>query len=145
MNLKKQQLKTLLSKDYNPLSNYSNFVSYIYHEFDNISWVGFYFTNEKHLYLGPFQGPTACTIINYDEGVCGASFSRNEAIIVKNVHNFEGHIACDANSMSELVIPVVKNNQIIGVLDLDSYQEGRFNEKDLQVFSELLDILIDTI
>lgn len=145
MKLKIKQLKNLLSKDYDPISNYSNFASFIYHEFVDISWVGFYFTNQKHLYLGPFHGRTACVVINFDEGVCGASFSKNEPIIVKNVHNFEGHIACDASSMSELVIPINKDNKLIGVLDLDSYKEARFNEDDLEMFSQLLNILIDTI
>lgn len=140
-----RQLKALLKIENHPLSNYANFTSYIFHEFSHISWAGFYFSNNKHLYLGPFQGQIACEVINFNEGVCGLSYSTKKPIIVANVHEFPGHIACDSGSNSELVIPLIKDEEVIGVLDLDSYQFSRFNEIDLELFQKLVDILLEVV
>lgn len=145
MTIYEKQLKSLLKPDNDPISNYANFASFIYHEFDEISWAGFYFTNGKHLYLGPFQGRVACEKIAFEDGVCGHAFTTQKPIIVPNVHEFEGHIACDSGSNSELVIPLFKNNELIGVFDLDSYQFDRFSEKDLVLFNKLVSILIENI
>ena len=145
MTIYEQQLKSLLSKDYHPISNYSNFASFIFNEFEDISWAGFYFSNGKYLYLGPFQGQVACQTIDFDKGVCGHAFTTKKPVIVSNVHEFPGHIACDAGTNSELVIPLFNNNEIIGVLDLDSYKYNRFSKEDLILFTKLVDILIETV
>ena len=118
------------------VSNLSN-VSSILNEMDNINWVGFYLVGKDYLYLGPFQGPSACTIIPFDKGVCGASFSKKETIIVDNVNEFKGHIACSSLSKSEIVVPIIKSEEVVGLIDIDSPIYSRFNEDDKKMLIEL--------
>lgn len=116
-----------------PLSALSNAAAFIYSLLPDVSWVGFYLTDEsgEKLLLGPFQGKTACTEIPFGKGVCGTAAQRKESVLVKDVHLFPGHIACDSGSRSELVIPLTDGGgRVLGVLDLDSYSEGRFTEED---------------
>lgn len=104
-------------------------------------WVGFYRVYNNHLILGPFQGPTACTKIEYGKGVCGKTWEIKQSIVVPNVHEFEGHIACSSLSNSEIVIPIWKNDEIWGVLDIDSIDYDEFNESDklnLEHFTNIL-------
>lgn len=123
-----------------PLANMANFLALIF-ELDDISWAGFYLDLGKDLVLGPFQGKAACNRIEYGAGVCGAAFKRKEPVLVPDVHDFPGHIACDAGSNSELVIPLIKEGRAYGVLDLDSYKYNRFSKEDEAYFQGLVDIL----
>jgi GAF domain-containing protein len=96
----------------------------------NISWVGFYLNKNNKLILGPFQGKVACMEIEFSKGVCGACARKKETIIVPNVHEFEGHIACDSRTNSEIVVPIIIDNNLYGVLDIDSLEFNRFNNSD---------------
>ena len=125
-----KQVKSLLNKDDNFLSNLSNLTAILNQTFEKISWVGFYLFDGKKLYLGPFQGKIACTQIEIGKGVCGTAAAKLKTIIVENVDIFPGHIVCDADSKSEIVVPVFRNNQLYGVLDLDSTELSAFNETD---------------
>jgi GAF domain-containing protein len=131
------QIKALVAPDENFLSNLSNFTAILKQTFDKISWVGFYLFDGDKLYLGPFQGKVACTQISLGKGVCGTSAQEQKTIIVPDVNKFPGHIFCDDNSKSEIVIPIVKDKKLLGVLDLDSSEYDSFNETD-QKYLELI-------
>jgi L-methionine (R)-S-oxide reductase len=105
-------------------------------------WVGFYLVSENQLVLGPFQGPIACTRISIGKGVCGTSWEQKKAILVSDVEQFPGHIACSSLSKSEVVIPLIKENEVIGVLDVDSDQLNDFDEVDVKYLSELCTWLV---
>ena len=107
----------------------------------DINWAGFYLYKNEELILGPFQGKPACTNIAIGKGVCGTAAAKLNTQLVKNVHEFEGHIACDSDSKSEIVIPIVKDNRLIGVLDIDSPIYNRFDEEDKVGLEKLVDIL----
>lgn len=139
------QLKSLLAKDDNLISNLSNFTAAIKDTFDKVSWVGFYLFDGKKLYLGPFQGKVACTTIEIGKGVCGTAALNRETIIVPDVNQFPGHIFCDSNSKSEIVIPLVKDNRLIGVLDLDSHQHNSFGMTDKKYLEEICKFLCEEI
>lgn len=136
-NNKEKQYKTIISQmdaiwdsSIQLTGNLSNITALIKQEF-NFWWVGFYLVNSnKLLELGPFQGPVACTLIPYGKGVCGQSWSLKQTIIVPNVHLFEGHIACSSVSNSEIVVPIIKNNTVLGVLDIDSEFYDTFDKVD---------------
>ena len=115
-----QQLSSLVLKEDNFISNLANVTAALKQTFDKISWVGFYLFDGKKLYLGPFQGKVACTNIEIGKGVCGKSAQLKKTIIVPDVHQFPGHIFCDVDSKSEIVVPLLKENKLLGVLDLDS-------------------------
>lgn len=134
------KLAALISKDNHLISNFANFVALFKEAFPTFSWIGFYFKEEDELILGPFQGKVACTKIKIGDGVCGTAFQKTEAIIVPNVHNFPGHIACDSGSNSEIVIPFYINKQYSGVLDVDSYDYNNFDVDDFKGLSEALRI-----
>lgn len=108
-----------------------------------VNWVGFYLTEGDELILGPFHGLPACTRIKIGKGVCGASFKDKKQYNVKNVHEFPGHIACDSASNSELVTPILKNDQVVGVLDIDSPHLEHFNNEDDLLCQKIVDILSD--
>ena len=118
-----------LIEDYkdNKIGVLSNVSSLLYLEMKNVNWVGFYYLKDNYLLLGPFQGKPACMKIEVGKGVCGTSVSKDEAIVVEDVHTFSGHIACDAASNSEIVIPIHKDGKIWGVLDIDSPLTNNFN------------------
>lgn len=139
------QLKSLLNKNENLISNLSNCTAAIKEVFDKVSWVGFYLYDGKQLYLGPFQGKVACTLIEIGKGVCGTSAQRKETIIVPDVDKFPGHIACDSGSKSEIVVPIIKNNELMGVLDLDSYEYNSFSELDKKYLEEICKFLGEEI
>ena len=105
-------------------------VALIYHGLPDLNWAGFYFTKGRGLVLGPFQGQPACVRIPWGIGVCGTAASRGETVLVPDVHDFPGHIACDPVSQSELVVPLVEDGRVTGVLDLDSPRRARFDEAD---------------
>lgn len=125
-----EQIKSLVSKHDNFISNLANVSAAIKQTFEKISWVGFYLYDGTKLYLGPFQGKTACTSIEIGKGVCGKSAELRETIMVPDVSKFPGHIFCDADSKSEIVVPLIKNDDVVGVLDLDSTEYNSFNETD---------------
>lgn len=136
-----KQIKNLLVKEDNLVTNLSNFTAALKQTFNKISWVGFYLYDGSKLYLGPFQGKVACTQIKIGSGVCGTSAQNRETIIVPDVDKFPGHIACDVESRSEIVIPIIKRNKLFGVLDLDSTEYNSFNETDKKYLEELVDYL----
>lgn len=137
-----KQINALLSDENDFFANASNFSSFIYHNFENLNWVGFYLFSQGTLLLGPFQGKTACIRIKPGNGVCGTAFEKSETVVVDNVHQFPGHIPCDDTSNSEIVIPMDFNGETTGVLDIDSPVYNRFSEDDKQTFEEMLKILI---
>jgi L-methionine (R)-S-oxide reductase len=140
--LVKKQLKALLEDEKNQVANLSNASALLNQFLDRINWVGFYLMDEKELVLGPFQGLPACVRIPVGRGVCGTAVQRKETILVEDVHQFPGHIACDAASQSEIVIPLLKNGEVIGVLDIDSPEKARFDEVDKQKLEEFVEVLM---
>lgn len=125
------------------ISNTANFSALLFNSIENINWLGFYFFDGKDLMVGPFQGKPACVRIDPKRGVCGASFTERKTMVVPDVHEFPGHIACDSESRSELVIPIIKGNMIYGVFDIDSPIKNRFNDVDVENFESLMGYLID--
>jgi L-methionine (R)-S-oxide reductase len=105
-------------------------------------WIGFYLVKENQLVLAPFQGPVACTRIKKGRGVCGASWEKAQTIIVPDVEKFPGHIACSSKSRSEIVVPVIRDNKVMGVLDVDSEHLAAFDETDKQFLEEIVDLII---
>jgi len=124
------QIEYLFKNDEPIISNLANVTALLKYAFDKISWVGFYLLKNQRLYLGPFQGKVACTVINVGSGVCGTSVQLKETIIVDDVNSFPGHIACDSESKSEIVVPLIQNGNIVGVLDIDSHTIASFNLHD---------------
>ena len=127
----------------NFISNAANFAAIVYHNFENINWAGFYLVKNAELVLAPFQGKIACVRIKIGKGVCGTAAELREAVKVDDVHIFPGHIACDADSKSELVIPIIHEGILYGVLDIDSPVYERFTDDDLELFKNYLQKLID--
>jgi GAF domain-containing protein len=140
-----KQVKALLSKDDNLLSNLSNFTAALKQTFEKISWVGFYIAENDNLYLGPFQGKVACTNIKFGSGVCGTAAKEEKTIIVEDVEKFPGHIFCDTDSKSEIVVPLFRNKKLYGVMDLDSVSYSSFNEIDKKYLEELSLFLSENI
>ena len=133
------QLHALLDNEHDALAASGNFVALLYNALDDVNWLGIYVLRGDELVLGPFQGKPACTRIALDEGVCGAAASTLQTQRVADVHAFPGHIVCDADSRSELVVPLVSHGQLIGVLDIDSPTTRRFSETDQVGIEKLCD------
>jgi len=141
-----KQLKELLNRNDHELSNLSNLTSLLKQTFDKISWVGFYLYDKEKLYLGPFQGKVACTTIVMGKGVCGTAAAKKETIVVADVDKFQGHITCDTDSKSEIVLPMInKDGELFGVLDLDSNEYDSFNETDKIYLEEICKFLVEEI
>jgi len=141
-----KQLKELLNRKDHELSNLSNLTSALDQTFSKISWVGFYLYDKKKLYLGPFQGKVACTTIEIGSGVCGTAAAKKETIVVPDVDKFPGHIACDSDSKSEIVLPIIKKDgELFGVLDLDSSEYNSFNDTDKIYLLEICKFLVNEI
>lgn len=141
-NLLIKQLTSLLEGETNTIANFSNASALLNQFLDRINWVGFYLMEEGELVLGPFQGLPACVRIPVGRGVCGTAAAQLETIRVEDVHQFPGHIACDAASQSEIVIPMIDNGKLIGVLDIDSPEKNRFDELDQQKLEEFVSALM---
>ena len=137
-----KQIKAIVSKDIPLVSNLAN-ISALLYKMDNINWAGFYLYQNNQLVLGPFQGEVACTIIPLGKGVCGTSALRRETIIVNDVNKFEGHIACSSLSKSEIVVPIIKNNNLVGVIDIDSPIYSRFSSKEKDFLEEVTKVIIE--
>ena len=136
-----EDLERYLSKENDMIANLANTVAFISAFFDNINWSGFYLLKENQLVLGPFCGMPATTRIDIGKGVCGTAFEKGETLVVDNVCEFSGHIACDIRSKSEVVIPLVKNGKKYGVLDIDSSVYSRFSKEDVEILVKVLEIL----
>ena len=142
--LVKKQLQALLHDENNQIANLSNTSALLNQFLDRINWVGFYLMDTNgELVLGPFQGLPACVRIPVGKGVCGTSALKKETFRVEDVHQFPGHIACDAASQSEIVIPLLKDGELIGVLDIDSPEKNRFDAFDQEQLEELAAILME--
>lgn len=136
-----QALQGLIQDETDALANLANSAALLFQSLEKINWSGFYLFKENQLILGPFQGNPACIRIALGRGVCGTAALKREVILVQDVHQFPGHIACDGASASEIVVPIIKNDQLIGVLDVDSPVKARFSERDqigLQRYVEIL-------
>ena len=138
-------IKGLLNKNDNLISNLSNFTAALKQTFDKISWIGFYLFDGEKLYLGPFQGKVACTQIEPGKGVCGTSVLSRKTIIVPDVNKFPGHIMCDSDSKSEIVIPLIKSDKLLGVLDIDSASLNTFDETDKKYLEYICNFLTEEI
>jgi L-methionine (R)-S-oxide reductase len=138
-------LRALVHGERDPIANAANLSSLVYHTLPDINWVGLYLVKAGELVLGPFQGKPACVRIALGKGVCGTAASRRESVVVPDVDAFPGHIACDSASRSELVVPLIKNGQLLGVLDLDSPSLSRFDDTDRQGCETLAAIYLDSI
>ncbi|MDS9996663.1 GAF domain-containing protein [Bacillus atrophaeus] len=137
-----KQLEAITEDETDAIANYANASALLYHSLDEVNWAGFYFAKEGELVLGPFQGLPACVRIPFGKGVCGTAYSNGTVKRVSDVHAFPGHIACDAASQSEIVLPIHVNGKVIGVLDIDSPVKNRFDEVDetfLTLFIEKLE------
>lgn len=137
------QIQSLVHSETDLIANMAN-VCAVLKEVFNFFWVGFYFVKQDQLVLGPFQGPLACTRINYGKGVCGAAWKEKQTIVVADVDAFPGHIACSSLSRSEIVVPIIKFKDVVAVLDLDSDKYETFDETDatyLEKIVKLLDVI----
>ena len=135
-----EQVKALINKESDNIANMANIAAVI-HETFKFWWTGFYRVINNELVLGPFQGPVACTRIVYGKGVCGTSWKEGKTIIVKNVHEFPGHIACSNESKSEIVVPIFKDNQVIAVLDIDSEHFATFDDIDKEWIEKISELI----
>lgn len=134
------QIEALVTGETDLIANISNLVAALKQGFD-FFWVGVYFNKEGQLVLGPFQGPIACTRIPYHKGVCGASYTRQETILVPDVEAFPGHISCSSDSKSEIVVPVIKDGEVKLVLDVDSDKLDDFDEVDQKYLEQLMQLV----
>ena len=137
------QLAALLAGETDRVANAANMAALIYHGLPDLNWAGFYFRRGEELVLGPFQGKPACVRIPLGSGVCGTAAARAETVLVADVHDFPGHIACDPASRSELVVPLLEDGEVTGVLDLDSPLPARFDEADRKGCERLVAVFVD--
>ena len=137
-----EALEALIKDEPDGLANLANSAALLYHSMEGLNWAGFYLYKENQLVLGPFQGKPACIRIALGRGVCGTAAQNRESIVVPDVHQFPGHIACDAASASEIVVPIVKDGKLLGVLDVDSPVKARFDEEDQKGLQRYVDILV---
>lgn len=136
------QLQALLAGERDFIANGAQLAAFLFHELEELNWAGLYLNRNEELLLGPFQGKVACVRIPFGRGVCGAAASSRQTQRVDDVHAFPGHIACDAASSSELVVPLVKDGRLIAVLDLDSPRRGRFTAEDQAGIERLAQIFL---
>ena len=136
-------LASLLAGERDWIANLGNTAALLMQELGDINWVGFYLLKRGELVLGPFQGKPACVRIAIGKGVCGAAVQRRQSIVVPDVHAFPGHIACDSASNSEIVVPLLRGNELFGVLDVDSPSFGRFDDDDRVGLEAIAEVLID--
>ncbi len=138
------QAKGLMSGESDLIANMANLSALMFNRMEKVNWAGFYLYKEDQLVLGPFQGQPACIRIPMGRGVCGTAAQSLQTQLVEDVHAFEGHIACDAASNSEIVIPLVLNGKLLGVLDIDSPEYSRFDEEDKAGLEALAEALLDS-
>jgi L-methionine (R)-S-oxide reductase len=138
------QLRSLIEGERDFIANAANLSSLLYHSLPDLNWAGFYLLKEGELVLGPFHGKPACVRIAMGKGVCGTAAEQRQTILVDNVHEFPGHIACDSESNSEIVVPLIRDQQLIGVLDLDSPLLRRFDEEDARGLNDLVSLFLES-
>ena len=138
------QLRSLFVDERDFIANAANLSSLLYHSLPDLNWAGLYLYKHDELVLGPFQGMPACVRIALGKGVCGTGALHRQTIIVPNVHDFPGHIACDSASNSEIVVPILKEERLLGLLDLDSPSFDRFDEDDALGLNELVNIFVES-
>ena len=144
--LMNEQFKGLAEDEPNFIPVLSNASALVFENLEELNWAGFYLMNKGSLLLGPFQGKTACIRIPLGKGVCGTAAEKDETVVVKDVHEFPGHIACDSASNSEIVVPIHSEGKVVGVLDLDSTKFDRFSDADkegLESFVKTLESVIE--
>lgn len=139
-----EQVKALIQTEKDEIANMSN-IAAIIHETFKFWWTGFYRVINNELILGPFQGPIACTRIGYGKGVCGTAWKEGKTIVVDDVHEFPGHIACSSASKSEIVVPIFKDNQVVAVLDIDSEKFATFDNIDKEWLEKIIDLVQPSI
>jgi len=137
-----EELNGLLAGETDFIANAANAAALLFDTLPDINWAGFYFLRQDELVVGPFQGKPACVRIPLGKGVCGTAAVNRTTIVVRDVHEFPGHIACDAASQSEIVVPLLKNDVLIGVLDIDSPSVGRFDDADRRGIERLATIFV---
>ena len=140
-----EQVRAIIEDCNYEISILSNVAALLNQSMEDISWVGFYLYQDDQLILGPFQGKVACTNIAIGKGVCGTTAKNKTTTIVPNVHLFPGHIACDSATNSEIVVPILINEKIYGVLDIDSISFERFNEQDKELLENVVNILVEKL
>jgi GAF domain-containing protein len=140
-----QELNGLLSGEHDLVANAANTAALLFDALPDINWAGFYFVRNGELVVGPFQGKPACVRIPFGKGVCGTAAATRKTIVVQDVHEFPGHIACDAASQSEIVVPLLKGEELLGVLDIDSPSVGRFDEADRLGIERLATLFIASL
>ena len=140
-----KKLRALIEGVPHRIANLANASALLYSELDGLNWAGFYLIEGGRLVLGPFQGKPACIEIPVGRGVCGSAVAKKETLVVPNVHLFEGHIACDSASNSEIVVPIFKNGEVVGVLDIDSPLFDRFTEVDREGLEKFVKIIEENI
>ena len=140
-------LRALLAGEHDLIANAANLAALLYWSLPELNWAGFYLVEPARgdLLLGPFQGKPACVRIPVGRGVCGTAAARRETVVVPDVHAFAGHIACDSASNSEIVVPVLRDDRLIGVLDLDSPVPGRFDEEDARGLERLVQVFVESL
>jgi L-methionine (R)-S-oxide reductase len=136
-----EQLAGLIAGERDFIANLANASSLLFYTLPDLNWAGFYLMKDGELVVGPFQGRTACVRIALGKGVCGTAAALREAVIVPNVHEFPGHIACDSASNSEIVIPMIRGGELLGVLDVDSPNLARFDEEDREGLEHFVNVL----
>jgi L-methionine (R)-S-oxide reductase len=139
------QVQALTAGERDLVANLANTASLLYHSMPDLNWVGFYLLKDGELVVGPFQGKPACVRIAMGKGVCGTAAAQRAPLIVENVHEFAGHIACDSASNSEIVLPIVRGAELIGVLDLDSPKFSRFDAQDQAGLEKVVAALLQTM
>ena len=139
------QARSLLSGQTHPIANAANLSALIFHELPDLNWAGFYFLEGEELIVGPFQGKPACVLIPLGKGVCGMAAATRQTQRVADVHAFDGHIACDAASESEIVVPLIRKGEVIGVLDIDSPILNRFSAEDQAGIEALARVYVDAL
>jgi GAF domain-containing protein len=140
-----RNLKAVLTGESDLIANLANAAALLFWNLPAVNWAGFYLLRQQELVLGPFQGKIACVRIKLGQGVCGNAAEQRQMLVVPNVHEFPGHIACDSASNSEIVIPIIKNDSLIGVLDIDSPEFARFDDHDKTELQKFVQILTGSI
>jgi L-methionine (R)-S-oxide reductase len=140
-----RSLQAVLTGESDPIANLANAAALLFWSLPALNWAGFYLLKEQELVLGPFQGKIACVRIKLGQGVCGNAAEQRQTLVIPNVHEFPGHIACDSASNSEIVVPMVKNDALIGVLDIDSPEFARFDDNDKTELQKFVQILITAL
>ena len=140
-----EQARALVSGEPNPIANAANLSALLMQGLPDLNWCGFYFFDGNELVLGPFQGKPACLRIPLNRGVCGHAATTREIQVVDDVHQFAGHIACDAASRAELVVPLIREGELIGVLDLDSPRQSRFNADDAAIVAAVAAVFVGSL